>query len=330
MSEPEIPTLPHGHRFRQLLGQRSGETVVLTDTDRGPRVVRLLTGAELAGSAGEVALAGRVASEHLAAVFEAGTRPDGGVFVVREWVDGRSLAGVGPLGEGVVAELAHGIALGLGDLHRAGFVHGDVKPANVIQRQGGGAVVTDFGLASARGATADGAAAPSGTAGYIAPETLLGGVITPRSDLFALGVTVLELLGVDLPPPAELYGRFPAQPLLEVAGVRIEELHPRLGPLVAGLLESDPGRRPATADEVAQRLAGAFDLEGWAAVRTHLPPLDPLARARGGARAGPRATPARRTELARRDRGGGDGPGRGGGTDPAALGPPLRARGPRP
>lgn len=91
------------------------------------------------------------------------------------------------------------LAKALGDLHEAGYLHCDLKPANVLLRRSGEPVLIDFGLVKKIG---DGAGDGAGTVGYAAPEQLLTGVATVQSDVFALGKMLKAVCGKN--PPAKL------------------------------------------------------------------------------------------------------------------------------
>ncbi len=139
------------------------------------------------------------------------------------------------------------IADALAHAHAHGVVHRDVKPDNVWIDAEGEAALGDFGVAVAEGENAE----PAGTPRYAAPEQTLGEAVTPRSDLFALGVTLYELLCGVRPFDSKdvLRLRTPAAPSSLVPGVPEE-----LDRLIAALLAPDPADRPADAAGVAVAL----------------------------------------------------------------------------
>ena len=139
------------------------------------------------------------------------------------------------------------IANALAHAHAHGVVHRDVKPDNVWIDAEGEAALGDFGVAVAEGESAP----PAGTPRYAAPEQTLGEAATPLSDLFALGVTLYELLcGVRPFDSKDVFRmRAPAPPSSRVTGVP-----EALDRLILALVEPDPADRPADAAGVAREL----------------------------------------------------------------------------
>ena len=151
------------------------------------------------------------------------------------------------------------VARGLSFLHANGVVHRDVKPANVLRGAGGRFKLADLGLGRGpRDAALTRTGAQVGTLDYLAPELLRGDPHTPRSDLFALGVMLVELLLGVRPQITPMAPKVPWKDL-EALGSQ------PLCDLFRSLLASDPTLRPESAQVVAAQLA-AMTLRPQAAV----------------------------------------------------------------
>jgi serine/threonine protein kinase len=127
------------------------------------------------------------------------TEIDGAPAIVMEYVEGRSLKEIldqeGKQSPEFVRRVAAEVLRGLADAHAAGITHRDIKPGNILLSSDGVIKVSDFGLASVPRSptlTLDGMVL--GTPAYMSPEQARGEVVDARSDLFSLGVTLVELL----------------------------------------------------------------------------------------------------------------------------------------
>ena len=197
----------------------------------------------------------------LVAVYDIGTQDDQ-PFLVMELVEGETLAQLihrGPLEPRHAASLCGQLAASLQAIHDAGVIHRDVKPANMMVRAADDGTpwrtkLTDFGIAR----LVDGTRLTStglllGTVQYLSPEQTIGGTVSYPSDVYALGLVLLECLT----------GR-PAFPGvgIETAVVRLSrqpEVPAALGGQWGGLLEAMTAREPEdrpTAGEVAAALGG--------------------------------------------------------------------------
>jgi hypothetical protein len=142
-------------------------------------------------------------------------------------------------------------------LHRHGIIHRDLKPENlvVVRDQ---VKLLDFGLSAHRTLVADDGGTAVGTPAYMAPEVLLGGAASERSDLYALGLIVYELLTGRYPfddsTPAALYADALRTPLPRPT----DELDERLIRLIARLLAKEPAQRYGAAEEVIRDLGQAL------------------------------------------------------------------------
>lgn len=120
-------------------------------------------------------------------------------YFVMQYIPGQSLAQVvrefGPLPVAAVQSVLFQAAAGLAHAHRAGVIHRDVKPANIMIDAGGNAIVTDFGIAKVMDLTTSATVGPMGTPLYMSPEQCAGlEALTPASDQYALGTVAFELL----------------------------------------------------------------------------------------------------------------------------------------
>ncbi|MBX3193015.1 MAG: serine/threonine protein kinase [Labilithrix sp.] len=220
----------------------------------------------------EAAVLKRLSSRHVARVFELGSDASG-VWLVTELIDGVPLSAES-LGRALlpheVLRVARGLLEGLSVAHAAGIVHADVKPSNVLVPRNKDALdgpkLIDFGLArlTARADLARelGDSAPAsgvvlGTARYMAPEVLAGRAGDARSDVYAAGLVLFELLGEgDLfpsePRNEQLKARIASEPTFEG---RVPE---PLSIVLAKMLARDPSRRYRDAGEA---LGAVIDLD---------------------------------------------------------------------
>ena len=184
-----------------------------------------------------------------------------GEFLVTELIDGPTLREVlresGPMSDEDVLAIGASLADALAAAHGRGFVHGDVKPENIIMRSGEPYLI-DFGTARNLAETLgpEELRQIAGTLAYIAPELLAGEPLSTRSDVYALGVTLYEARAGRLPfaggggTLAGSEGRRPS-PLRQLA----PDVDPRLESTIMQSLAIDPAWRPGTAGDIRERLA---------------------------------------------------------------------------
>lgn len=174
-----------------------------------------------------------------------------------------------PLSPAQVARWLRDLAAALDAAHRAGVLHRDVKPSNVLIDKNGRALLADFGIALAAGVatrlTVTGTVI--GTPGYMAPELAAGEAASPASDRYALGVLAYELL-TGAPPfvgesPLAVLSQHATRPVPPVS-TRLSGAPPGLDPLFASMLAKAPLERPASAGEFAEELGRMFAGEGTA------------------------------------------------------------------
>ena len=228
----------------------------------------------------EARSAARLSDPHLVSVFDQGT--DGPiVYLVMEFVSGRTVRAIlrehGPLLPTRALAIVEPVLEALGVAHRAGIVHRDVKPENVMISNEGSVKVTDFGLARAI-ATSSSTTTHGvliGTVAYLSPEQVEGRFADTRSDVYGAGILLYELLTGDVPFAGEtplsvayqhVHGTVPTpSDIRDGISADVDEL-------VARATARDPDDRFADADEflVALRQVAA-GLPGYRAMPTTAP-----------------------------------------------------------
>jgi serine/threonine-protein kinase len=134
---------------------------------------------------------------HIVTVHEIGDAPDGQLFIAMAYCDGETLREElertrPPIPR--VLTLARQIADGLAATHASGIVHRDIKPGNVIVTRDGTAKILDFGVAKMAGTDITKPGAVPGTVAYMSPEQTLGATVDARTDVWAFGATLYEML----------------------------------------------------------------------------------------------------------------------------------------
>ena len=191
---------------------------------------------------------------------------EGYTFFAMEYVDGEDLASllgrIGRLPPDKALEIARDLCGGLAAVHERGIIHRDLKPANVMIDGRGNARLTDFGLAIASEKVT--ASESAGTPRYMSPEQLFGREVTPRSDLFSMGIILYEMFtgkrffDAKTMDDLERQHREPKGSKLASAARLID---PAVGRAIAACLEEDPANRPAGARVVLAMLPGGDALE---------------------------------------------------------------------
>ena len=272
---PERSALGRRYQLEQQLGRGgSGEVFRATDV-RLQRAVALklfsigaATPQDIRRYAHEARVLSSLTHPSLVALLDDGADvlPDGGpvAFLVMELVDGRTLRDTiadGPLTPSVTADVGRQLALALGHAHGAGVVHRDVKPSNVLvaaDRADSGrldapwmpVVLADFGIAVTPASAPEAPRGTSGTAGYQSPEQALGHPAGPPSDVYSLGLVLLECLtGVRA---------YPGDPLASSLARLLDpvDVPERFGRdwmrLLRALTAEDPAARPTPAVVAAE------------------------------------------------------------------------------
>lgn len=228
----------------------------------------------------ELLLARQVSSPHVVRIHDIGQH-EGRWLISMDYVDGEPLDKrmdrEGRLAPDEALRITRQIAEGLAAAHARGVVHRDLKPANVLIDGDGNAYVNDFGVARSlvsSGLTQSGTVV--GTPDYLSPEQARGEAVDPRSDLYALGLILYEMLSGELPfaggTVAEVLGQRMVRTPLPVTRKR-PELPAWIARLLNKLLRPQPAHRFRNAGELIAAIdAGAMPREfhpgrrGWLAI----------------------------------------------------------------
>jgi tRNA A-37 threonylcarbamoyl transferase component Bud32 len=200
-----------------------------------------------------------------------------GPAIVFMWMGGGTLEKMlssGPLAPARAVEIACAVLSALGDAHRLGILHRDVKPANVLFDDAGAARLSDFGVAHLGDASATTTAGVFGTLAYMSPEQREGRPATARSDVFSVGVMLREMITGERPSPTEAPRSRPSE--------AHRELDARHDAVVARLADTDADVRPADAFEARMALLalpwpGAVDANAPRAPAEKMPSGHPAA-----------------------------------------------------
>ena len=235
------------------LGQPVALKFLPESVDRDPaRLTQLHT---------EVRMARQVSHPNVCRVYDVGEF-EGHTFLSMEYVDGEDLASllrrIGRFSQDRAIELTRQICAGLAAAHDRGVVHRDLKPANIMLDGSGRIRITDFGLAGATGEILR-----AGTPAYMAPEQLSGGEVTPRSDIYALGLVLYELFtgqrALEAANMAELIAKREQGAIAPPTDL-VRDLDHGIERVIMRCLEPDPAKRPASALGVAAALPGGDPL----------------------------------------------------------------------
>ena len=257
-----LPRVAGYHLLRKVGEGRMATVYLAQDIDGAEVALKMLrrahTGheARAAAFAREFGIPAAIHSRHVVRVYEQ-LAVDGDSAVTMEFL------GAGHLGNRIVRGLApetalsllRQAALALDAMHRHGFAHGDIKPANLMLRANGELVLVDFGLARRLDEDAPQAqpALVVGTPRYAAPEQSRVGGATPAADVYSLGILLYEML-CGKPP-------FPGHTVLEVVSQHLMAPVPRLRgalaafqPILDAMLAKQAGSRLQDGQDVLRQI----------------------------------------------------------------------------
>ncbi|WP_338678110.1 serine/threonine-protein kinase [Streptomyces sp. SCSIO 30461] len=199
----------------------------------------------------EARLLGGLESPYVVQLYEYVEAPEGAAIVM-ELVDGVALGALlareGRTGPEAALAVLKGSLLGLAEAHRAGVVHRDYKPGNVLVAADGTSKLVDFGIATGRGTTPG----VAGTPAYMAPEQWSGEPASPSADVYAATATFFECVTGRRPYTGQNFAELALQHTS--APIPDEEVPPALRPLVRHGLAKTPQERPTDAEAFVAEL----------------------------------------------------------------------------
>ncbi len=276
MDEPFLGGLAAGQVFAgryqviEDLGQGGmGRVYKVNDTEVREKMALKLLHPDIASDAetierfrNELRLARTIAHRNVCRMYDFG-REGSTYYITMEYVPGEDLKSlihrIGALPIGKAVSIARQICDGLAEAHRAGVVHRDLKPQNIMIDRDGNARIMDFGIArSVKGKGITGANVLIGTPEYMSPEQVDGREAKPGSDIYALGIVLFEMLTGRLPFEGEtplsvaVKQKSEAPPDPRTLNAQVPE---ELARLVLRCLDKAPEKRPDSAAEMANGLA---------------------------------------------------------------------------
>ena len=201
-TEPPLAgVLADRYRIDELVGEGGHGRVYKAFDQELQRTVAIKVASTITPTPDLLTEARRVASlkhPNLVPVFDVGRHEDQ-LFVVSEFIEGQTLAGVieaNTLPQPERIALVRKIASALAYAHGAGFVHRDIKPGNILLDSDGSPYLADFGIAASLDDLSEGKVSSSGTLAYMSPEQLANEtqLVDQRTDIYSLGVVLFELL----------------------------------------------------------------------------------------------------------------------------------------
>lgn len=209
----------------------------------------------------EAQSAARLSNPYIVAVYDFGQYQDR-PYIVLEWVPGSDLRTLiheqGVISVEQAVEFAIQVCSAVGLAHRAGLVHGDLKPANILINRDDEAKVADFGLARALGESAmDEGEVVWGTPAYFAPEQAAGDRVLPATDVYAIGIILYEMLTGRV-PFVGFDDQDVARKQIYEAHIPVDQLDPDipepLARIVDAAMAKSPNERFLTADHMREAL----------------------------------------------------------------------------
>jgi len=219
----------------------------------------------------EARSAARLAHPNVVNVFDQGQDSES-AYLVMEYLPGITLRDLleeyGSLTPQQMIDISEAVLSGLGAAHKAGILHRDLKPENVLLADDGRIKIGDFGLARATSANTATGAALLGTIAYLSPELVTRGIADTRSDIYAVGIMMYEMLTGEQPftgeQPMQIAYRHANEPL-PPPSTKNPRVPRELDELVLWATAKEPDDRPADARALLEQLRDTESLLDLAA-----------------------------------------------------------------
>ena len=215
----------------------------------------------------EARSAARLSHPNVVGVYDQGQEDDC-AYIVMEYIPGITLRDLLQDHRALTSEQAldilRAVLSGLASAHRAGIVHRDLKPENVLLADDGRIKLGDFGLARAATANTATGAALLGTIAYLSPELVTRGVADTRSDIYALGIMLYEMLTGEQPYKGEQPMQIAyqhANDTVPLPSTVVTTVPPELDELVAWATAKNPDDRPRDAREMLDHMGGTTGMQ---------------------------------------------------------------------
>ncbi len=198
--------------------------------------------------------------ENIVQVYQMGEQ-DGDHYLVMEYVEGIDLKSLlksyGALPWEVACLIIRQVARGLEFAHQRGYIHRDIKPGNIMLSSRGEVKIMDFGIVRKIDSDLTQTGSFLGTPSYMSPEQLKGEGVSPRSDLFSLGVMLYELVSGEKPFKAENEASL-VQKIINEKERPVRKINPlvprRVQRIIKKLMKKNPQQRFSSAGELVQKL----------------------------------------------------------------------------
>jgi TolB-like protein/Flp pilus assembly protein TadD/predicted Ser/Thr protein kinase len=259
-----------------------GEVYLAEDNQLSRQVALKFLGTHLAASDDckerfqhEAQAAAKLNHPNIVTIYEVGEYQDR-PYIAMEYIRGQSLKEIlaqGALPPERTIEIVCQICQGLATAHEGGIIHRDIKPANIILDDKGRVRLLDFGLAKAQCSELPSQSeTTAGTISYMSPEQLIGGEVTPASDVFSLGVVLYQMLTRKLP----FTGEYEATIIYAIVNIEpeplprhLQEETPRLQDIINRALMKDRFERYQSMTELLVDLKQAIGKADLSEVESH-------------------------------------------------------------